>query len=121
MIKLLFKFLGGGALDRILDTVDAKTQAGTDREKLRAEIIKTHYQTRGDFMRTGGFWLMMMFAAPLAFWFASVLLYSVFWHSSGPFPQTWDIAALPPPLEEWAAGIVAAIFLALGADRWGRK
>jgi len=69
MIQLVFKWLTGGALDRILDTVDRKVSAATDREAIKGEIIKTHYRTRAGFMAAGGFVLMLLFAVPLAFWF----------------------------------------------------
>jgi len=72
-------------------------------------------------MQAGGFVLMMLFAVPLAFWFAAVCIYSVFWCSGCPFPQSWTIAALPPPLDEWSAQIVIAIFGVAGITRFARK
>lgn len=113
-LKPLFGWLGGGALDRILDTVDAKVRAETDREALKADIIKTHYATRGDYMRAGGLWLMLLFAVPLGFWFAAVIVYSVFWCAGCAYPQDWTIAALPSPLGEWAHLIVMSIFGVIG-------
>ena len=110
-----------GPLSRVLDTVDKKTDAGMNRDKLKADIIKTHYATRAGFMQAGGFWLMLLFAVPLAFWFASVCVYSVFWCAGCAFPQTWTVAALPPPLDEWSAQIVIAIFGVAGITRFARR
>ena len=121
MLKAIVGWITSGALDRVLATVDNKIAADTDREKIKAEIIKTHYETRASFMQTGGFWLMVLFAAPLAFWFASVCLYSVFFCADCVFPQTWTIAALPPPLDQWSAQIVIAIFGVAGLTRFARK
>lgn len=112
----LVKLLTGGALSRVLDTVDRKVAAQSDRDRIKADIIKTHYETRPDFMRAGGFVLMLLFAVPLAAWFAAVLIYSVFWCQGCAYPQTWSIAALPAPLDDWAGGIVLAIFGVIGVQ-----
>ncbi|HHX90913.1 MAG TPA: hypothetical protein GX700_14315 [Paracoccus sp.] len=120
MIRALLGWLTGGILDRVLDTVDRRVAAQTDREALKAEIIKAHYDSRADFMRAGGFWLMLLFALPLALWWAAVLVYSVLWCHGCIWPQAWTIAALPPPLDEWAGLIVVSIFGVLGVDRLRR-
>lgn len=120
MIAALLRWLTGGVLDRVLTTVDRKITADTDREKLKADIIMEHYRQRADWMRAGGFWLMLLFAVPLAFWFASVSLYSVFWCARCAYPQAWTIAALPPPLDEWGWMIVVAIFGVIGVERLKR-
>lgn len=117
MIQTVLKWLTGGVLDRVLTTVDRRVEAETDREKLKADIIREHYRTRPDFMRAGGFWLVLIFAAPLAFWWSAVLLYSVFWCAGCAYPQDWTVAALPPPLDEWAGVIVMFIFGVVGVDR----
>lgn len=116
-MRRLLGFLAGGILDRVLSTVDRKIAAETDREALKADIIREHYRTRADFMRAGGFWLMLLFAGPLAFWWAAVLIYSVLWCAGCAWPQPWTIAALPAPLDDWAGLIVMAIFGVLGVDR----
>lgn len=121
MFALFFKWLGGGALDRILDTVDRRMDQQTDREALKAEIIKEAHRTRADYMNAGGFWLMLAFAAPLAVWFASVCVYSVLWCAGCAYPQDWSIAALPAPLDEWAGIIVVSIFGVMGLSKLGRK
>lgn len=110
----LLNWLTGGVLDRVLDTVDKRVDAQTDRDRLKADLIKTHMQTREGFMRAGGFWLMFMFAAPLALWFAAVLVYSVLWCAGCAFPQTWTIAALPAPLDDWSGAMITAIFGVVG-------
>ena len=122
MIRALLKWLTGGALDRILDTVDRKVAAETDREAIKGEIIKQHYATRADYMQAGGFVLMLIFALPLAFWFGAVCLYSVFWCAGCAHPQEWVIAALPPPLDEWAGAVIVSIFGVYGVTRFvGRR
>jgi len=120
MIGAIIRWITGGALDRILRTVDRRIDAQSDRERIKAEIVKEAYRTRGDWMRAGGFWLMLIFAAPLALWWASVITYSVLWCAGCAFPQSWTIAALPAPLTDWAGLIVVSIFGVLGVDRLKR-
>lgn len=120
MIGALIRWITGGALDRVLRTVDRRIEAQTDRERLKAEIVKEAYRTRGDWMRAGGFWLMLIFAMPLAFWWASVLVYSVFWCAACAYPADWSIAALPDPLSEWSGMIIISIFGVIGVSRFHR-
>lgn len=110
MIKAIFRWLTGGVLDRVLSTVDRKIAADTDREKLKADLVRSYYETRPGFMAAGGFWLMLAFVAPLAFWFGAVCVYSVLWCADCAYPMEWTIAALPPPLDEHAGLIIASIF-----------
>jgi hypothetical protein len=120
MIKAFLSLFTGGLLDRILDTVDKRVQAESDRDRIKGEIIQEHLRTRPDFMRAGGFWLMLLFAVPLALWFAAVIVYSVFWCQGCAYPQTWTVAALPSPLDQWAGGIIVSIFGVVGLDRYRR-
>lgn len=120
MIRAILGWLTGGVLDRVLRTVDKRIESQTDRERIKADLIVESYRQRADFMRAGGFWLMLIFAAPLAFWWAAVLVYSVFWCAACAYPQPWSIAALPPPLDEWAGLMVVAIFGVLGVTQLRR-
>lgn len=120
MLGFLTKLFGGGLLDRVLDTVDRKVQSETDREKLRSEVVREHLRSRPGFMQAGGFVLMLLFAIPLAFWFTAVAVYSVLWCAGCAYPQDWTIAALPPPLDEWAGAIIIAIFGVPVLSKWGR-
>ncbi len=121
-LRKLIVWITGGALDRVLDTVDAKIKSETDKEAIKGEIIREYYRTRAAFMRAGGFWLMMIFAIPLGLWFAAVCVYSIFWCAGCAFPQDWTIAALPPPIgassdgsqQGWAGIIITAIFGVVG-------
>lgn len=117
MIRALLGWLTGGVLDRVLRTVDNKIQSETDREKLKTDIVLEYYRTRSDYMRAGGLWLMLIFAVPLAMWWGAVLVYSVFWCAGCAYPQSWSIAALPAPLDQWAGMIVLSIFGVIGIDR----
>ena len=117
MIWGALKWLTGGPLNRILSSIDKKVDSVTDRERIKGDVIAAHYATRAAYMRAGGFWLMLAFAAPLALWWGAVLAYSVFWCAGCAYPQAWSIAALPPPLDQWAGVIVTAIFGVIGLER----
>lgn len=121
MNNRILSFLFGGVLDRVLDTVDRKTEAGIERNKLRADVIRAHLATRADYMRAGGFWLMLMFAVPLAIWHALVVYDSALGCAQCLLPNTWSVAALPAPLDEWAGLMIMSIFGVIGLDRIGRK
>lgn len=118
MLRAILGWLSGGVLDRVFDTVDKRIEAQTDRERLKADIIMEHYRTRPDFMKAGGFWLMLLFAIPLAIWWAAVIVYSIFWCAGCAYPQPWTIAALPPPLDQWAGLIVMSIFGVIGLTQF---
>lgn len=120
VIAAVLRWLTGGALDRVLDTVDRKVAAETDREKIKGDIIREHYRSRAEWMNAGGFWLMLIFALPLAMWWGAVLVYSILWCAGCPYPQEWSIAALPPPLDEWAGAIIISIFGVVGVSRFRR-
>lgn len=120
MWGVLLGFLKG-PLGRAFDLAEKRLKNQNDREKLKADLIAEHMRTRPGFMQAGGFVLMLLFAAPLAFWFAAVCVYSVFWCADCAFPQTWTIAALPPPLDQWSAQIVIAIFGVAGLTRFARR
>jgi hypothetical protein len=121
MLAFLGKIFASGlfktGLGRALDLAEKRIELEGDREKIKADIIRTHYQTRGDYMRAGGFWLMFLFAVPLAFWHGAVVVYSVFWCAGCAYPQEWTVAALPAPLDEWAGFIIISIFGVVGVSR----
>ena len=117
MLRGILSALGGGILDRVLDTVDRKIAVETDREKIKGDIVRAHYRNRADWMRSGGFVLSLLFAVPLAFWFGAVMVYSVFWCLDCAYPKDWTIAALPAPLDQWAGGIIISIFGVIGVSR----
>ena len=119
-MKWILNFLSGGLIDRVLDTVDRKLTNEVDKERLKADLLREHLKTRGDYMKAGGFWLMVMFAVPLAVWYAMVIYDSAFGCPTCVWPNTWSVAALPPPLNEWAGLIVMSIFGVVGLTRLSR-
>lgn len=110
MIKILTAILGwftGGTLDRILDTIDAKMDSEVERERVKAEVTKTYVNAQANLLVGRTWWFQLLFVIPLGFWWAAVITDSV-------FTFDWDVAALPSPLDDWAAWIISALFLVDG-------
>lgn len=113
----VIKLVTGGALDRVLDTVDHKIDNKTERERIKTQAVESYIKAQAQVLGGRGWWFPLFFIAPLGFWFASVCLYSVFFCTNCIYPQTWTIAALPSPLNEWAGVIISSLFLAKIGDR----
>ena len=108
LLGLAVKWFAGGALGRILDTIDKKVDSKTEREKIKAEAIQAHFATQADVIKTSMsskvFWLVwFVFAAPLGLWFAAVMLDTIFLFG-------WLIADIPASIKPWAATIFGSIF-----------
>jgi hypothetical protein len=87
--------------DNALERERISSQTEQSKDKWKAVILTS----------TGAWWFQLFFVIPLALWFASVVIYSLLWCQDCVFPQSWSIAALPPPLNEWAAAIIGFLFL----------
>lgn len=112
VLKLAFGWLTGGTLDRILSSVDSRVNNETERERVKADLVAEYMRAQVSILTGRGWWFPVLFIAPLGFWFSAVCVYSVVWCAGCAFPQTWTIAALPRPLDEWAGLIIGSLFLA---------
>ena len=115
MTKLTGAVLGwftGGTLDRILETIDHWVTDKTERERIKAKLLTDYMHAKVTVLTGRGWWFPLFFIAPLGLWFAAVCVYSVLWCADCAFPQAWTVAALPPPLDEWAGAIVGSLFVA---------
>lgn len=124
MLKLLFGWLTGSTLDRILATVDSKFDNDTERARVHASIVEQYAKAQVSLLSGRGWWFPLFFILPLGLWFGAVCLYSVLWCAGCAFPQEWTVAALPRPLDEWAGAIIGSLFVAKGLGeivaRWRR-
>lgn len=107
ILGMVFK----GPLARIMDTVDKNIAAGVDREKLKTDLAQSYLTAQTRVLSGHGWWFPLFFLAPAGFWFASVCVYSVLWCHACAFPQTWTVAALPAPLDQWEGWIVSSMFV----------
>ena len=115
MISILLKAgawivssLTGGSLGKILSTIDKGFDDEVRKEEAKAEVTKTWINAQANLLVGRTWWFQLFFVIPLGFWWSAVIIDSVF-----QFPD-WDVAALPPPLDNWAASIVGALFIVDG-------
>lgn len=113
--KWLLSFITGGSLDRILDTIEHKMDDETKKEEIKAEVTKTWINAQANLLVGRTWWFQLFFVVPLGFWWAAVILDSV-------FGFTWNVAALPTPLDEWSGWMISSVFLIDGTKavigRW---
>lgn len=124
MLKLVFGWLTGSTLDRILKSVDSKFDNDTERQRIHASIVEEYAKAQVAVLTGRGWWFPLLFIAPLGLWFSAVCIYSMLFCANCVMPQSWSIAALPRPLDEWAGVIIGSLFLTKGlgeiVNRWKR-
>jgi hypothetical protein len=111
VLKLALGWLTGGTLDRILSSVDNKIDNDTTREAVKADLVADYMKAQVAILTGRGWWFPLFFVAPLGLWFASVCIYSMLFCARCAFPQSWSIAALPAPLDEWSGIIIGSLFV----------
>lgn len=108
MVWLLTKIFGmftGGGLEKILDVIEHKMDDSTRKEEIKAEVTKTWINAQANLLVGRTWWFQLLFLVPLGIWWTAVILDSVFTF------QSWSVAALPSPLDDWAASMIGAVFL----------
>lgn len=110
----VIKWLTGGVVDRVLDTLDRRADAGLERDRIRADVIREVLQTdlastqgRTKVLLRGAWVIWFAFALPCWFWFSAGMADSVFNFS-------WDVLALPPQLHTTYTQVMNAVFLSGG-------
>lgn len=105
MLGAVLSWLTGGTLARILDTVDNRLDNETERERVKADVVKSWTQASVDNNRADRFfWLWRgMFVVPTGIYYGAIIA-----DSMGRFD--WSVAALPSPYDQWGAAIVLALF-----------
>lgn len=107
----ILSWLSSGPLDRIFKTIDTSIDNETERQRVKADLAKSYLTAQVSVLTGRGWWFPLLFLIPAGLWFASVCVYSVLWCKACIFPQTWSIAALPPPLNDWMGAIVGSLFI----------
>lgn len=120
ILKSLIGWITGGVLDRAMSSVDKYIDSTTDKERIKADVVKSYYDNRTSWMSAGGFWLLLMLAIPTAVHYGAVVLYSLLWCANCAYPVGWTIAALPAPMAEWEGWIIVACVGGAGAFAWKR-
>lgn len=115
MIAAILRWLTGGVLDRAMSSVDKYVESTTDKERIKADVVKSYYENRASWMQAGGFWLLLILAIPTGIHYAAVVAYSILWCARCAYPVEWTIAALPGSMAEWEGWIVIACIGGAGA------
>lgn len=105
----VLSWLTGGSLNKILSTIEKTIDDQKTRDELQAEVTKTWINAQANLLVGRTWWFQLFFVIPLGFWWSAVIVDSVFQI------EGWDVATLPPPLDNWAAWIVSALFLVDGS------
>ncbi len=95
----------GGGLEKILDVIEHKMDDSTRKEEIKAEVTKTWINAQANLMVGRTWWFQLLFLVPLGLWWTAVIVDSVL-----QIPG-WSVAALPSPLNDWAASMIGAVFL----------
>lgn len=114
LLSLLLKLLSGPLVEKALRYMEQKAALGTERERIKAqttiEMVRAAAQeTRimADLQKSKfqhlPFWIFIgLFLLPLGFWWAAVILDSVFLFG-------WGIASVPI-LEDWGGQMIRWLF-----------
>ena len=116
ILGTLFSWLSSGPLDRILTSIDKHGSDLTDREKIKTDAVTAYVQAQVQVANSRQWWFPLFFIIPAGLWFAAVCLYSILFCRLCAFPQTWSIAALPAPLDQWMGWIVTSLFVGKVGD-----
>lgn len=108
-IKAFIGLGGGGVIGRILDTVDKNVDAGTKRNELKADLLKSYLAgeaaVRQVAMSSRVFWAAWgLFAIPLGIWWALVVTDTYL------TCVQWNIPDLPTSIQAKADVIFGSIF-----------
>lgn len=102
------KFLTGGSLASLLETIEKGMDDEDKKEEIKAEVTKTWINAQANLLVGRTWWFQLFFVVPLGVYWSALL-----WVSAFPF-LGWTVNALPSPYYEWAAGIVSALFIVDG-------
>ena len=105
LIKTMLGLFTGGGLEKILDVIEHKMDDETKKEEIKAEVTKTWINAQANLLVGRTWWFQLLFLVPLGVWWAAVIIDSVFQ------VQSWSVAELPAPLNDWAASMIGAVFL----------
>lgn len=127
-MSALLAFLAGPLLSALVGLMErrlsAKERQGDLAAELAAQEIRAEIAARAEARKvliaeqgtllSAGRIGRLVFVLPLGLWWTAVIVDSI-------FGLSWNVAALPPPLDEWAGGIVLSLFLVDGAKGIARN
>lgn len=117
MLKLIFGWLTGGTLDRILTSIDKKVDNETERQRIKTEAVSEYVRAHVAIANSRQWFFPLFFLVPAGLHFASVTIYSIIFCRLCAYPQDWSIAALPAPFNEWEGVIVTSLFIGKAGEQ----
>lgn len=108
---MILKAFLAGPLDRIMSTIDKRVDSEAERERIKAETVQAYVAAQTATLTSRWGWAPLLFYIPLAFWFASVCVYSALFCRACIYPVAWSVAALPPSLDPWIGPIIGSLFI----------
>lgn len=108
IFKTVLNWFVGGSLEKILDVIDKKMDDDVKKEEIKADVTKTWINAQANLLVGRTWWFQLFFVIPLGLWWTAVIIDSIF------RIDNWDVAALPSPLDDWAAYIISALFIVDG-------
>ncbi len=119
IVTAVLNWFTGDTLKSVLETVENSVDNETERQRIKGDVTQEWIRASVARANSKQWWFALFFVVPLGAWFTSVCLYSMFLCKDCIFPQTWTVAALPPPLDEWSWAIIVAV---CGVAGWqGRR
>jgi hypothetical protein len=110
-------WLTSGPLDRIFKTIDNSVDNETRRDEIKADVAKSYLSAQVSVLTGRGWWFPLLFLIPAGLWFTAVCVYSILFCKGCVLPQTWTVAALPPPLNDWMGAIVGSLFIGRAGEQ----
>lgn len=99
----------GGSLDSILATIDKGMDNEVEKERTKADVVKTWINAQAGLLTGRTWWFQLFFVIPLGLFFASTC-----WQAAFPM-WAWGLGTLPSPMDQWAMYIVSALFIVDGS------
>ena len=91
---------------------DASVRRGEAQAKFQTAFTQAKHAL------PGYSWLIAPIVAVSAIYFGSVVIYSIFWCAKCAFPQPWEIARLPSPIDEYLRWVFLYLFGAHLLRKW---
>lgn len=130
ILEFILQLLGGGlfkdAVAGLRGAYRDRLAADNDKERMRLDAEIAFWKDQVDFaksamaagterqtmkMNHAVFWFILLAAlAPGLGTFVLLSIYNVLWWEHGIWPQGWQIAAFPPPYDQWAQMSIEWVF-----------
>lgn len=110
------KWVFGKSIDGVLTTIRNGQNTEAEKKRIESEVLRTYANAQVQLLTGRGWWFPLFFIVPVGTWFGAICVYSLMFCAGCAFPQDWTIAALPPPLDEWAGWIVSSLFVTGGGQ-----